>query len=274
MRTITALWLRNIRGFVRDRVKLITSLVIPFFFLYVFKSIFKTDQVEDPTAFLLAGIIVATAFQTSLNIATSTIDDTVSGYMKEILVSPTSRFQVALGQILSAATIATTQGILILILGFFTGLSFDHWYTLIYVLLALMLVGLVFSGLGLFLASMVKSSSTFQVVQQAVVLPFTFLSGAYIPLSFLPDVLRFIAYFNPMTYTTAFFRTIMLEKGGLTQTEWVELGLAFDLNGFIVTPWRSGIIITAFGALFLFLATNSFVRADFNKISRSPLGGR
>lgn len=274
MRTITALWLRNIRGFVRDRVKLITSLVIPFFFLYVFKSIFKTDQVEDPTAFLLAGIIVATVFQTSLNIATSTIDDTVSGYMKEILVSPTSRFQVALGQILSAATIATTQGILILILGFFTGLSFDHWYTLIYVLLALMLVGLVFSGLGLFLASMVKSSSTFQVVQQAVVLPFTFLSGAYIPLAFLPDVLRFIAYFNPMTYTTAFFRTIMLEKGGLTQTEWVELGLAFDLNGFIVTPWMSGIIITAFGALFLFLATNSFVRADFNKISRSPLGGR
>ncbi|MDZ7835975.1 MAG: ABC transporter permease [Alkalibacterium sp.] len=99
MRTITALWLRNIRGFVRDRVKLITSLVIPFFFLYVFNSIFQTDQVEDPIAFLLAGIIVATVFQTSLNIATSTIDDTVSGYMKEILVSPTSRFQVALGQI-------------------------------------------------------------------------------------------------------------------------------------------------------------------------------
>lgn len=273
MRTITALWLRNIRGFVRDRVKLITSIIIPFFFLYIFKSVFKTDQVEDPTAFLLAGIIVATVFQTSLNIATSTIDDTVSGYMKEILVSPTSRFKVALGQILSAATIASTQGILILIIGFFTGLSFDHWYTVIFVLLTLMLVGLVFSGLGLFLASMVKSSSTFQVVQQAIVLPFTFLSGAYIPLAFLPDALRFIAYFNPMTYTTAFFRTIMLEKGGLTQTEWVELGLAFELNGFVVTPWMSGLIITAFGALFLFLATNSFIRADFNKISRNPLGG-
>lgn len=93
------------------------------------------------------------------------------------------------------------------------------------------------------------------------------------PLAFLPDALRFIAYFNPMTYTTAFFRTIMLEKGGLTQTEWVELGLAFELNGFVVTPWMSGLIITAFGALFLFLATNSFIRADFNKISRNPLGG-
>lgn len=271
MRTVTALWLRNIRGFVRDRVKLITSLVIPFFFLYIFRSIFRTDQVEDPTAFLLAGIIVATVFQTSLSIATSTIDDTVSGYMKEILVSPTSRFQVALGQILSAATVATTQGILILLIGFFTGLSFDHWYTFIYVLLILMLVGLVFSGLGLFLASMVKSSSTFQVVQQAVVLPFTFLSGAYIPLSFLPDVLRVIAYFNPMTYTTAVFRTVMLEKGGLTQAEWVELGLAFDLNGFTITPWMSGVIMLTFGALFLFLSTNAFVQADFNKISRNPL---
>lgn len=271
MRTIKALWLRNIRGFVRDRVKLITSLVIPFFFLYVFSSIFKNDQVEDPTAFLLAGIIVATVFQTSLNIATSTIDDTVSGFMKEILVSPTSRFQVALGQIISAATIATAQGILILMIGFFTGLRFEKWQTIIYVLFALMLVGLIFSGLGLFLASMVKSSSTFQVVQQAVVLPFTFLSGAYLPLDLLPKVLRFISYFNPMTYTTAFFRTIMLEKGNLSQAGLLELDLAFNLKGFIVTPWMSGGIITIFGALFLYLATNSFVRADFNKISRNPL---
>ena len=274
MRTITALWLRNIRGFVRDRVKLITSLVIPFFFLYIFKSVFVMDQVEDPTAFLLAGIVIATVFQTSLNIATSTIDDTVSGFMKEILVSPTSRFKVALGQIFSAATIATAQGVLILIIGLFTGLKFDHWQTIIYVLLALILVGLVFSGLGLFLASMVKSSSTFQVVQQAVVLPFTFLSGAYIPLAFLPKVLRYVSYFNPMTYTTAFFRTIMLEKGNLTQEGWLKLGLAFDFNGFIVTPWMSGFIIAGFGALFLFLATNSFVRADFNKISRKPIGGK
>ena len=274
MRTITALWLRNIRGFVRDRVKLITSLVIPFFFLYVFSSIFKTDQVEDPTAFLLAGNTVATVFQTSLNIATSTIDDTVSGFMKEVLVSPTSRLQVALGQILSAATIATAQGVLILIIGFFTGLRFDHWQTIFYVVAALILIGLVFSGLGLFLASMVKSSSTFQVVQQAVVLPFTFLSGAYIPIDFLPKVLKFVSYFNPMTYTTAFFRTIMLEKGGLTQARWLKLGLAFDFNGFIVTPWMSGIVIAAFGGLFLFLATNSFVHADFNKISRKPAAGK
>ncbi|SEK19708.1 ABC-2 type transport system permease protein [Carnobacterium iners] len=274
MRTISALWLRNIRGFVRDRVKLVTSLVIPFFFLYVFSSIFKNDQVEDPIAFLLAGIIVATVFQTSLNIATSTIDDTVSGFMKEILVSPTSRFKVALGQMLSAATISTAQGILILIIGFFTGLRFTNWETIIYVLFALMMVGLVFSGLGLFLASKVKSASTFQVVQQAVVLPFTFLSGAYIPIDFLPKVLKFVSYFNPMTYTTAFFRTIMLEKGGLPQEDLLKLGLVFDLNGFIITPWMSGGIIAIFGALFLYLATNSFVRADFNKISRNPLASK
>ncbi len=268
MRTIFALWKRNIRGFVRDRVKLIISLIIPFFFLYIFSSIFETEQVENPQAFMLAGIIIATVFQTSLNIATSTIDDTVSGFMKEILVSPASRFQVALGQLLSAATIATAQGILILVIGLFTGLRFDHWQTILYALVAMILVGLVFSGLGLFLASMVKSSSTFQIVQQAVVLPFTFLSGAYIPISFLPKVLRIVSYFNPMTYTTAFFRTILLEKGDLSQAAWVKLGLAFDFNGFIVTPWMSGIVIAIFGILFLYLATNSFVRADFNKISR------
>ena len=272
MNVIYALWLRNIKIFVRDRVRLLISIIIPFFFIYVFSAIFKSDQVEDPTAFMLAGVIIVTVFQTSLSVATTTIDDMISGFMKEVLVSPASRFQVATGQLLSAATIATVQGILILIVGLFTGLSFKSWVTPIYVLGAMILVGLVFSGLGLFLASKVKSAQTFQLVQQAIVLPFTFLSGAYIPLSLLPNTLRFVSYFNPMTYTTAFFRTIILEQENLPTQQMLQSGLAFDINGFIVTPWISGIIMVLLGLFFLFLATTSFVNADFSNFTRSPGG--
>lgn len=274
MRVIYTLWLRNLKTFVRDRVRLVISIVIPFFFIYVFSSIFKSDQVDNPTAFMLAGVIIATVFQTSLSIATTTIDDMVSGFMKEVLVSPASRFQVAVGQLLSAATVATVQGLLILIVGLFTGLSFTSWLTPVYVIGAMILVGLVFSGLGLFLASKVKSSQTFQLVQQAIVLPFTFLSGAYIPLSLLPDPLRYFGYVNPMTYTTAFFRTIILEQGNLSTQEMIRSGLAFDFNGFIVTPWMSGVIIAVAGLLFLFLAASSFVNADFTNFTRNPGGNK
>lgn len=269
MKVAYALWLRNIKSFVRDRIRLIISIIIPFFFIYVFSSIFKSDQVENPTAFVLAGVIIVTVFQTSLSIATSTIDDMISGFMKEVLVSPASRLQVAIGQLLSAATIATVQGFLIVIIGLFIGLNFENWLTPLYVIGAMILVGIVFSGLGLFLASKVKSAQTFQLVQQAIVLPFTFLSGAYVPLSLLPSTLRFAAYLNPMTYTTAFFRTIILEQGSVSTARMLQTGLAFDINGFIVTPWLSGLIIAIFGLLFIFLATSSFVQADFSKFSRS-----
>lgn len=272
MRVIKALWLRNIKTFMRDRTRLIISLIIPFFFIYIFSSIFKTEYVENPTAFMLAGVVIVTVFQTSLSLATSTIDDVVSGFMKEVLVSPASRTQVAIGQLLSAATVATVQGFLILIIGLFTGLSFASWFTPLYVTAAMILVGLVFSGLGLFLASHVESASTFQVIQQAIVLPFTFLSGAYIPLSLLPKTLRFVSLFNPMTYTTAFFRTIILEKTNASTEQLLNEGLAFKINGFVVTPFISGIIVIVLGLLFLFLAAYSFRKADFTKFSRTAGG--
>ncbi len=124
MNIIGALWFRNIKIFVRNRVQLAFTIIMPFFFLFVFSSVFKIENIENPVNYMLAGIVITTVFQTSLTIATSTIDDIVSGFMKEVLVSPVKRSQIAAGQLLSAATIATLQGIIILFIGYFIGLKF------------------------------------------------------------------------------------------------------------------------------------------------------
>lgn len=268
MNVIISLWKRGITIFLRDRVRLIITIIIPFFFVYVFSSIFKNDAIENPTTFLLAGVIIANVFQTSLGLATETIDSITNGFMKEILVSPAKRMQIAVGQVLAATTIAVFQSILILIVGLFIGVSFTSLLTPIYTILIMILVGLTFSGLGLFLASAVRSQQTFQTVQQAVVLPMTFLSGAYLPIALLPDLLQYVAYLNPMTYATSFFRTVLLEKSSLTIAEMKQAGLAFDVFGVTITPWMSGIILSAFTLLFLILATRSFYKADFSKIRR------
>src|SRR5665647_1923595 len=151
MDIIVALWYRNIKIFARNRVQLVFTIIMPFFFLYVFSSIFKNDSIQNPVNYMLAGIVITTVFQTSLTIATSTIEDIVSGFMKEVLVSPVKRIQIAAGQLLSAATIATFQGIIILIIGYFIGLKFTSWITPFAVIGVMIVVGLVFSGLGLFI---------------------------------------------------------------------------------------------------------------------------
>lgn len=269
MNTIIALWIRGLKAFVRNKTGLIFSLIFPFFFVYVFGAIFKNDFIDNPIAYMLSGVIITTVFESSLNLASTTVDDMVSGFMKEVLVSPAKRIAVAFGQLLSAATVATLQGILILAIGLFIGIKFTSWITPLFILFAMICVGLVFSGVGLYLATIVRSGPTFQIVKTAVTMPLTFISGAYIPLEMLPNTLRFIAYFNPMTYATAFFRMIVLEKTGLSTEQLVQEGLAISINGFIVTPFISFVIIMLIGVIFLILATNSFVRTDFSRMNRS-----
>ncbi|MBX4263224.1 ABC transporter permease [Clostridium estertheticum] len=269
MDIIVALWFRNIKIFTRNRVQLVFTIIMPFFFLYVFSAIFKNDSIQNPVNYMLAGIVITTVFQTSLTIATSTIEDIVSGFMKEVLVSPVKRIQIAAGQLLSAATIATMQGIIILFIGYFIGLKFTSIITPFAVIGVMIVVGLVFSGLGLFLATLVKDSQTFQIVVTAITMPLTFLCGAYIPLSLLPKVLQYVAYFNPMTYTTAFFRTIILEKTNLTTQQLISEQLAFKIGNFVITPIISMVIVLIFGLIFLLLSTFVFSRVDFSKINRS-----
>ncbi|MGG3892153.1 ABC transporter permease [Metabacillus fastidiosus] len=268
MRVITALWCRNVKLFIRNRVQLILIVLMPFFYVYLLSNIFKSTYVSNPVNYVLAGIVIIVVFQTSLNIATSTIDDIVSGYMKEILVSPVKRVQIAVGQIMSATTIAVLQGIIILLAGYFTGMKYSSVITPFAIIGFMIFVGLVFSSLGLFLAASIKNSQTFQIVSVAITTPVTFLCGVYVPLSLLPKSLQFIALFNPMTYAAAIFRTLSLEKMSLPAEELIAEQLAFEAGGFIITPQVSIFIILAFGILFLFLSTIVFTKLDFSAINR------
>src|SRR5690625_2877092 len=269
MRVIMALCMRNIKLFLRNRLQIVLIVIMPFFYLYLLSTIFKSTDISNPTTYVLTGIIIIVVFQTSLNIATSTIDDIVSGYMKEVLVSPIKRTQIVFGQILSATIIATFQGIIILIIGYFIGLQYTSMWTPVFILLSMIFIGLVFSSFGLFLATSIKSSQTFQIASVAVTTPITFLCGVYVPLSLLPQGLQYVAFLNPMTYAASFFRALSLEKMSIPLDDLVADQLAFKFNNIVITPQISFFIVLCFGILFLFLSTLSFVKVDFSKINRS-----
>ncbi|GIN20156.1 MAG TPA: transporter [Bacillus bacterium] len=269
MRIVFALWMRNIKLFIRNRVQLILILVMPFFYLYLLSTIFKKAYISNSVNYVLAGIVIIVVFQTSLNIATSTIEDIVSGYMKEVLVSPVKRIQIAAGQILSSTTVATIQGGLILIVGYFIGLKYTSVLTPIAVIASMIFVGLVFSSFGLFLAASVKNSQTFQILTMAVTTPITFLCGVYVPLSLLPNGLQYIALINPMTYAAAFFRSLTLEKMSLPTDELIAEQLAFHVGGVVITPQISFVITLIFGTLFLILSSAVFTKVDFSMMNRT-----
>jgi ABC-2 type transport system permease protein len=269
MRVIKALWLRGLKSFWRNKIQLIMTVIFPFFFLYVFNSVFQIDNIENPVNYMLAGIVITNVFSTGLSFAAGTITDIVSGFMKEVLVSPVKRVHIALGQLLSAATISVAQGILVLFIGYFIGLRFTSLLTPLLAIAVMALVGIVFSAFGLFLAALIKNAQTYQIVETAITMPLTFLCGAYLPISMLPEALKFVAYLNPMTYTTAFFRAVILEQMGQTTEQLIQSQIAFKFGDFVVTPWVSFGMILVFCVLFLFLSTMVFSKVDFSKTNRT-----
>jgi ABC-2 type transport system permease protein len=72
-----------------------------------------------------------------------------------------------------------------------------------------------------------------------------------------------------MTYTTAFFRTIILEKTALATDQLIAEQLAFKIGNFVITPPISMLIVVIFGFIFLLLATLVFSKVDFSRINRS-----
>lgn len=267
MRAIKAILYRNLINFTRDKLRLFFTIFMSVFFLFIFSFVMKGASigVAQPMNYLISGIIIMTVFQSALSNSTGIIEDISMGYMKEIIVSPVPRWQISIGQVLSSACIAVVQGLIIIVIGMFMGLDINvlQFLKMFSVMTA---VGVIFSSMGLFLATIAKSSTTFQIMINVLMLPLTFLSGAYIPTTVMPKLLYPLVYVNPLTYTTSIFRYITLRMEGMTTAALVKAGVAFNVGGLVIRPYTGLLIILAIGLVFFLLCVSQFNKADFSNV--------
>ena len=275
MRAVNAILARNLIKFFRDRMRFVFTLFMSAFFLFVFSFVMKSSAagLDRPMNHLIAGVIIMTVFQTALNNSMNILEDISSGFMKEILVAPIARWEIAVGQVLSSSVIAVLQGIIIVTIGLFMGLTLTPFNCILMIGL-MFLVGLTFSSMGLFLAVVSKESTTFQILVSIVAMPLMFLSGAYIPTTVLPAILLPVVYLNPLTYTTAIFRYVALHMEGFSSAQLVKNGVTFTLHGFTVMPWFGAVLVTMMGCVFFSLCVNRFGKADFSRVKVFRRGHR
>ena len=117
------MWLREMTKFFRERTSIISSLMTPVLWLFVFgggMGINLRTGTFGPgySAFIFPGIIGMTLLFTSMRSGISIIWDRDFGFLKEILVAPISRFSIVLGKATGGATTAILQGLIILMLSF------------------------------------------------------------------------------------------------------------------------------------------------------------
>lgn len=267
MRAILAVFSRNITNFFRDRLRVVFSLLMSFLFMFVFSFVMRgaVPGMNRPLDYLIAGVIIMTVFQQALNNSTDILNDLSSGFMKEIIVSPLPRWQIAVGQICSSTAIACIQGIIILAVSVLMGFRIS--IPAAFAMTGIMIVaGFTFASFGLFLATVSRNSSAFQILTNVIVMPLTFLSGAYIPVTVMPAFLNGVIILNPLTWITALFRSVALGLHGVPAATLVKEGIAFSFRGHILTPAAGFFFVLLFALVFFFLCVRKFGSADFSSV--------
>lgn len=214
LRALYTLWLREIKRFLRDRARVIISFVQPLLWLVVFAAGFGARLTIPGIGYqqyLFPGIIGQTLLFTAMFMGISVIWDKEFGFMKEVLVSPVSRFTIFIGKMLGDSTATLIQGIIVFVFGFLLGIPFDP-LTLVAALPIMLLITFGLVSLGLLLASFMGSLENFGAIQTFINLPLFFTSGALFPISGAgtPEWLQVASTFNPLTYGVDALRTVIL----------------------------------------------------------------
>ncbi len=249
LRGFYTLWLREVKRYLRDRTRIVSSFVQPLLWLVIFGAGIGASLGQNVTPIpgmtyqqlIFPGIVGQTLLFTSMFMGISVIWDKEFGFMKEILVAPISRFSIFLGKMVGDSTDALIQGVIVLILGLALGISIDPLTFLACIPIMLLITfGLV--SIGLTIASFMGSLESFGAIQSFINLPLFFLSGALFQLQSLPSWLQDVSRANPLTYGVDALRNVIL--GGAwqplqVQSLFVDIAIigAFDLVMIAVGTW-------------------------------------
>jgi len=242
LKKIYYLWLRQIKKYWRSKPRLIGTLAQPIIFLLMFGYGFGGTFAAaggNYLDYLAPGIIGMSIIFTAIFTGLEVIWDRQFGFLKETLVAPMSRFDVMLGRTLGGATVATIQGLIVLVISIFFGFRPVSWFLILYAIFIMFLISLIFSSFGTIIASFLEDMQAFTLILNFIVQPMFFLSGALFPLQGLPDWLSFVSRIDPLTYGVDALRFLLSDIG------YHDLGLGLDTTVLIIIAlvllWIGGI---------------------------------
>lgn len=204
MNIIYILWLRQLKRYIRSKARIVGSLGQPILFLvalgYGFGPIYSQAGGGNYIQFLAPGIVAMSVLFTAIFSGIELIWDKKFGFLKETLVAPVSRLKIMFGRTLGGATVATIQGVVVLILASLFGFRPENTALLPVAFLFMFLIALLFTAIGTAIASILEDMQGFQLIMNFLVMPVFFLSGALFPLANLPRTIKIITYFDPLSY--------------------------------------------------------------------------
>jgi ABC-2 type transport system permease protein len=214
MTIIYALWLRQLKRYVRSKPRVIASLGQPLLYLlafgFGFGPVFQKAGQGNYIQFLAPGMIGMTILFTSIFSGIELMFDRQFGFLKEMLVAPVPRMVLMIGRTLGGATTAVMQGTIVIVICVIAGFRPISLSALPMAFVFMVLVSVLFTALGTAIACSLNDMQGFQMVMNFLVMPIFFLSGALFPLSGLPIVMDILAKLDPLSYGVDGLRGAMI----------------------------------------------------------------
>ncbi|MEX1376171.1 MAG: ABC transporter permease [Eubacteriales bacterium] len=194
-------WKINLRNF----VNVFFSLIFPVMMMLLFGSIYGNDpsqyygghgSVDTSTAGYICMVISVSGLMT--------LPITLSQYrerkiLKRFMATPIRPFDILVSQLIVNAIVSLMGTVLLIAIGI---LVFDLKFfgNVLEVIAAMLLITLSIFSLGLFIAGVTKNAKSALAISYVVYFPMLFLSGATLPLQFMPEAIVTASKFLPLTY--------------------------------------------------------------------------
>ncbi len=215
---------------------LVNPVILLIFMGGAFQGLMGDTIVGGYRSYLMAGILALTAFGNSMAGGIALLFDKENGFLLRLMSAPISRSSILVGRFLAININTLVQCLFILILGLLFGVRIATGVSGILALLLIsMLLGFGVTVISLVLAFVLENHGDFFAVLGITVLPFTFLSSAFVPLDSMAAWMRMLAWLNPVTYAVDGMRSLILSGWhGPSLLRMVMVLVIFDVLMFLL----------------------------------------
>ena len=266
LRAIRIVWKRELIRFVNDPLRIATSLVQPLLFLFVLGSGLQrlssagTHGVSLKT-FIYPGILCISVMFIAMFSAASIVWDREFGFLREMMVAPVRRSSIVIGKCLGGATVASAQGVIVVVLAGTVHVPYNA-VLIIGVLALQLLLAFTITAFGVMIAIRIKQMQSFMGVMQMIVMPMFFISGALFPAAGLPGWLTVLNRIDPLAYAVDPMRRLVFGHLSISPAARQALDPGITWWGWHVPALLEAGVILLLGLLMLSIAIWEFSRTE------------
>ena len=193
--TLTAM---RIRLTLRNKMFLFFSVIMPFGFFFLYAGVFAKGD-PNVVRFFLGPVVALAVMGSFWGLSAALVTFREQGILRRFHVTPVTAADMLASSIVANYILTLPTVIMELLFSRFLFHVTDFGNLLSF--FVLVTVGVVaFAAMGLIVASVTNTMQETQVLNQLIWLPLIFLSGATMPLPYLPHVAQKFALFLPATY--------------------------------------------------------------------------